>query len=143
MRRGALLVAAVTCLTLGVPSGGAGELELSAFRMPSGNVGCMYAKFAGQPAFLRCDILSGIKPLPPKPRACELDWGTAIGLNRTGRARLMCVGDTAYDPRARVLAYGTTWRRNGFTCTSRTTGLRCSNLSGRGFKLSRQRSTRF
>ena len=136
MRRAAV-IAAVACLTLGVPAGGASDLELSAFRMPSRNVGCIYAKFAGQPASLRCDILSGIKPLPPKPRACDLDWGTAIGLNRTGRARLMCVGDTAYDPRARVLAYGTSWSRNGFTCTSRMTGLRCTNLSGHGFTLSR------
>jgi hypothetical protein len=54
-----------------------------------------------------------------------------------------CHGDTAIDPHAPVLAYGKTWRRNGFTCTSKAIGLRCTNTSGHGFFISRARSYRF
>jgi hypothetical protein len=43
----------------------------------------------------------------------------------------------------RVLRYGTTWRRDGFTCRSRIVGLRCRNASVHGFFLSRQRSYAF
>jgi hypothetical protein len=61
----------------------------------------------------------------------------------TGRVHVTCHGDTAIDPHARVLRYGTTWRGGGFTCTSKTTGLRCRNRSGHGFFMSRQHSYRF
>lgn len=99
------------------------------FRMPSKNVGCLY--FAPG---LRCDVLSGLKPEPRA--ACELDW-TGISLGRTGRARPTCAGDTAFDQRAPILAYGKTWRRDGITCRSQRTGLRCTNRSGHGFTLAR------
>ena len=105
------------------------------FRLPSGNIACL--DFAG---VLRCDILSGLRPEPR--RRCELDW-TGIALRRAGRATAVCAGDTVLDPRSRVLAYGTTWRRNGITCTSRRTGLTCRNRAGHGFFLARERWRRF
>jgi hypothetical protein len=103
------------------------------FRTPSGNIGC--AIFQGQ---LRCDIRSGLRPRPPRPATCELDWGLGLTLERSGRARVVCAGDTVLDPRARVLGYGSTWRRSGIACTSRAAGLTCTNASGRGFFLSRE-----
>jgi len=36
-------------------------------------------------------------------------------MNRTGRVAITCHGDTAILPNARVLRYGTRWRRAGFT----------------------------
>jgi hypothetical protein len=57
----------------------------------------------------------------------------------TGRARVVCAGDTVLH-QGPVLKYGTTWRRGGFTCTSRSTGLRCTNRSRHGFFVSRARS---
>ncbi len=111
-------------------------------RTPSGNIGCYYTS-NGIQASLRCDIRSGLKPPPPKPRNCPLDWGDSYELAPTGRALLTCHGDTALDPRARVLKYGTRWSRGGFTCTSRKTGLRCVNRSRHGFFLSRAHSFRF
>jgi hypothetical protein len=108
------------------------------FRTPSGNIGC--AIFQGE---LRCDIRTGLKPRPPRPAGCELDWGFGLTLGRTGRAGVVCAGDTVLDPDARVLPYGSTWRRSGIVCTSRATGLTCKNASGRGFFLSRQRWRRF
>ena len=116
---------------------------LVSFRTPSGNIGCVYASGLGLPATLRCDIRSRLKPLPPKPRGCGLDWGDSYELRETGRAIVTCHGDTAIDPRSRVLRYGASWARGRFACASRLQGLRCRNASGHGFFLSRQHSYRF
>jgi hypothetical protein len=114
------------------------------FRMPSGNIGCVYANFPT--VSLRCDILSKIRPLPPRPASCNPDygaWGYAYSMARHGRAVAICVSDTAIDPRAKVLAYGSTWKHGVFRCQSSTAGLRCTNADGHGFFLSRQHSYRF
>ena len=111
------------------------------FHTPTGNIGCAYVS---DPGFggpsLRCDILSGLKPKPQ--RRCALDL-TGFSLRPTGRASVVCAGDTAVDRRSPVLRYGQRWSRGGFTCTSRTAGLRCRNRSAHGFFLSRAHSYRF
>ena len=56
---------------------------------------------------------------------------------------MSCVSDSVHSPTARVLRYGTTWRRDGFVCVSRTSGLRCRNAAGPGFFLSRGHSFAF
>ena len=114
------------------------------FRTPSGNLGCVYA--AAQPglqASLRCDIRSGLKPKPARPRKCDLDYGDSYELPKVGRTIVVCHGDTALDPHAPVLAYGRTWQHNGLRCTSKTVGLRCTNRAGHGFFMSRAHSYRF
>ena len=104
------------------------------FRMPSKNIACAHATGFG-PVFLRCDILSGLKP---RPRGrCELDW-TGISMG-TGRPGPTCAGDTVYDTKAPVLAYGRVWKRGPFTCLSSWAGLSCANRGGHGFFLSRER----
>jgi hypothetical protein len=113
------------------------------FRTPSGNIGCVYASDFGHRVSLRCDIRSGLKPRPAKPRSCELDWGDSYEMGVRGRVYVTCHGDTAIDPRSHVLRYGTTWRKPGFVCTSKRVGLRCRNRSGHGFFLSRRHSFRF
>lgn len=140
--------AVVWLLAAAAPTAGAALARPSAyvaFRTPSGNIGCAYSSaFAGQPAYLRCDIRSGLHhPTPGRPARCDLDYGDSVGLRRSGRASLVCHGDTVFSPHARVLAYGTSWRRDGFTCRSQAAGLRCSNLSGHGFFLSRERWSTF
>jgi hypothetical protein len=110
------------------------------FQTPSHNIGCVYSS---SPASLRCDIRSGLKPAPPKPKGCMNDWTFGYSVNAIGRARTVCAGDTVLSPRARVVRYGTTWRGGLFTCKSRTSGLTCKNRSGHGFFLSRQHSFRF
>jgi hypothetical protein len=121
------LAALAAAAVLGTPS------PFETFRMPSGNIGCLYER---GPRVLRCDILSGLRPEPA--RGCELDW-TGITLAARGRARAQCAGDTVYDRRARVLRYGSSWARGGITCRSRRDGLRCANRAGRGFFLARER----
>ena len=127
-------------LLFALSGSGIGAAAFVQFRTPSGNIGCA---FNSLPASLRCDILSGLKPRPPKPRGCDLDWGFGYTLGPTGRARVVCAGDTAVDRAAKVLRYGQRWSRGGFTCFSRVGGLRCTNRSGHGFFLSRLRSVRF
>ena len=138
----ALLVASILGV-LGLPSpAAAGGLQV--FQTPSKNIGCIYEPAeAGQPAFLRCDIGTGLKPRPPKPKGCVLAWGLGYEMTKTGRAHDVCAGDTARDLNARTLPYGTTWRSGGFTCISRRTGLRCMNAVRRGFFLSRKRTYTF
>jgi hypothetical protein len=135
------LSASLVTAGLAVDGGVAAEAVYVSFRTPSANIGCGYSKFAGEPANLRCEIVSGIRPLPPKPRSCtEGLWGRAVGMAPTGPARGYCITDTVMEPGARVLAYGRAWARGGFTCVSRAGGLACRNRDGHGWLLSRARS---
>jgi hypothetical protein len=133
-------VVAVLALALATPA----QAILVQFRTPTSNIGCVYSSEPGRTGpYLRCDILSGLKPKPARPRGCTLDWTFGFQMNRTGRARTVCAGDTAVDRHAKVLRYGHKWSAGGFSCTSRRAGLRCRNRSGHGFFLSRTRSFRF
>ena len=51
---------------------------------------------------------------------------------------VVCAGDTALDPSASALAYGTASRVGGSECVSRTDGVTCVNRSGHGFFISVQ-----
>ncbi len=114
------------------------------FRMPSGNIYCAYEHYSFAPIALRCEIRSGVKPLPPRPKACgDAVWGAGFSMRQTGKAYVLCITDTIYTPKAKVFRYGTTWRGGGFTCRSKTTGLTCTNRSGKGFFLSREHSYGF
>jgi len=115
-------------LVAGVAS--ARPASISAFRTPSGNIGCVYSPAEpGYAASLRCDIRSGLRPKPARPKRCDLDYGDSFEVAKTGRAI--------------VVRYGKVWRRDGFACASRSTGLRCSNARGHGFFMSRSHSYRF
>jgi hypothetical protein len=127
--RAALLGAALVCL---VPAASASASPLVFFHLPSKNIGCVWDGKS-----LRCDVNQFTNPRPPRPKSCEQDWGNAFGLKPTGRATRLCAGDTAVDPRSPTLAYGRTWSRGGFSCKASLAGLRCHNLSGHGFFLSR------
>jgi hypothetical protein len=103
--------------------------------MPSKNIGCGTSE-----GVLVCDILSGLKPEPE--RKCELDW-TGMEMERLGPSQPRCAGDTAYVQSAPVLQYGSTWRRDGFTCVSQQSGLQCRNQENQGFLLARNSWTQF
>lgn len=157
MKRGGVGGTLITIATAGVLAltlAGAvqADTELERFRLPSGNIACAFAGGyvdalgrANSPS-LRCDIMGGLKPQPPRlarPASCDLDWGDSVSLSPTGRTELTCHGDTVFDPRIKVLRYGTSWNRGPFTCTSRATGLTCQNKAGHGFFLSRNNWRRF
>ncbi len=110
-------------------------LHLRTFRTPSGNIGCaMYEGGA------RCDIRKrDWKPLP-RPAACskEVGYGQGLEVPAGGEAGFVCAGDTALDPSASSLAYGTASRVGGSECISRTDGITCVNRAGHGFFISIQ-----
>jgi len=110
------------------------DQQLSAFRAPSGNIGCELA--ATQVA--RCDIRDHAWSPPPKPADCDLDWGSGLQVASTGQAGFVCAGDTAMDPASPVLPYGQRARQGSFVCESAEAGVTCTNeATGRGFFLSR------
>lgn len=105
-----------------------------AFQLPSGNIHC----FAHE-GRLRCDALTFTYPRPPRPRACDLDWGGAVEIGPRGPVQMLCHGDTVANPAAPVLGYGQAWQGGGIACTAAQTGLRCTNAEGRGFEMARAR----
>jgi hypothetical protein len=112
--------------------------DIAVFRSPSGAIGCVFYEKT-----LRCDVDGGVKPLPPAPKSCQLDWGQGLWLDRKGQASIVCAGDTALNRTAPVVRYGTTWRRAGIVCASSTDGMRCTNADGHGFLIARGESHRF
>jgi hypothetical protein len=129
-----MLLLSALCAVAVAASAQGRESAYVTFRLPSKNVHCAYATGFG-PAFLRCDIFSG---LTPRPRgACPNDW---VGLTLTARSvGPTCAGDTVAVQNAAVLGYGKVWKRGPFTCLSARVGLSCANRAGQGFFLSRER----
>jgi hypothetical protein len=125
----------VAAFVLGAGVATAQPTRFVAFRTPSGNIGCIYSD---GPNYLRCDLRSGLNPRPRQPAGCQEAYGDSVSMNGTGRSHLVCHGDTALEPSARVVYYGNSIRVGPFTCKSRTTGLTCTNASGHGWFLSRE-----
>jgi hypothetical protein len=128
-----LTAAAALCMTAA-----SGASDLAQFRTPSGNIGCGYYA-----STLRCDVVGGIQPPPPRTEKCELDWGGGYYLKQRGPATVVCAGDTAIDRLSPIVRYGTSWRRGAIICSSSPNGLRCTNADHHGFFLSRGEAYRF
>lgn len=114
--------------------------EIQTFRSPSGHINCIYGH---EPGTVECQIPQPDRPIRPKPRNCDLDWGGTFSLSRSGQAKMLCVGDAVSSPDSRVLPYGQTLRGNGWQCASQRSGMTCTNSQGRGFEISRQRQRLF
>lgn len=130
------VIAALGTLLVPAPSPTAdgAVARIPKFRTPSGNIICAYYNRS-----LRCDIRSGLKPKPSRPRGCPsyTDFGQGLDLGAR-RAGVVCAGDTLLGEVAPALAYGRAWSRGPITCRSRITGLTCKNTVGHGFFLSRE-----
>lgn len=137
MVRRLILPAVIVALTIASTA----SAKLVQFRTPSGNIGCIGETIKAENS-IRCDIRNRSWSPPPKPASCELDWGQGLNLNRLGRARFVCAGDTALNTGPK-LAYGTSKKIGAITCVSRTTGLTCTNAAKHGFTMNRTRVTRF
>jgi hypothetical protein len=113
--------------------------EIIYFQVPSGNIHCGVSQ-----SYLDCEIGTSTAKLPAKPKDCNLDWGNRFGMSSTGKAQRSCHGDTiGRNPKNQVLEYGKTWRGEGFTCTSKSTGLTCKNKDGHGWTLSKSKQQFF
>jgi hypothetical protein len=110
-----------------------------AFQVPSGNIHCR-----ADSVYLDCEIAASNAKLPPKPKSCDLDWGYRFVMSPNGRAERACHGDAlGRNPKHPILSYGKTWRKNGFTCVSKPTGLTCKNQDGHGWTLSKNKQQFF
>jgi hypothetical protein len=109
------------------------------FETPSRNIAC--AQFE---TTLRCDMRQLGNAAPKRPASCEFDYGRAFGVTRAGsKGKRLCVSDAVGGPGTPVVGYGRTWRRGGFVCKVRETGLHCTNKRGHGFELRRGRQRLF
>jgi hypothetical protein len=110
----------------------------TSFVMPSGNIYC--ALIGEKEDVLRCEISSRLNPLPPQPYRgyCEFDWGAGFLLSQSGKPEILCISDTIGGSNY-TLQYGSVWSNAGFKCMSQRTGLTCTNSTGRGFFLNRER----
>ncbi len=112
----------------------AAPLHLTTFRSPSANIGCELV-----PGFARCDIAKRNWSPPPRPASCPLDYGQGLEVGRSGTGHLVCAGDTALNPQATPLGYGSSSRVDSITCASATNGMTCTNnVTGHGFFISIQ-----
>jgi hypothetical protein len=135
-------VAALAAVPTVSAAGRAAALQpLPGFRSPSGNIRCLYVP--GRPRMVLCEIDRSRYSGALQARCMSgagLDWhGFTLGAR--GKGTFVCTGGILYDP-ARTpnyatLAYGTSWRQGGFTCTSRVTGVTCRNRTGHGLFVSR------
>lgn len=118
--------------TIAPPAGSDG------FQSPTGGIQCLYFVDNGVQR-LRCLVKDSTAKLPKRPANCDFDWED-IGLAETGRAYTVCAGDTVAGNYPSV-AYGATWKRGVFTCTSAKSGVTCRNPSRRGFRVSKTKRT--
>ena len=130
----AAAVGAIGCL--GLPTAGA---DVVGFTSPSGNIGCILAD-----GTVRCDVAERVWAPPPRPSGCPdfTDYGQGITLGTTGWASFVCVGDTTLGS-GPALPYGQFEAGGGVSCSSESSGMRCSNSDGHGFTISRQDYTLF
>ena len=88
---------------------------------------------------MRCFVANSTAKLPKQPATCDFDWED-IGLNAAGKYYTVCAGDSV-EGTYPVLAYGATWKRGVFTCTSAKSGVTCRNASRKGFRVSKTKRT--
>jgi hypothetical protein len=106
-------------------------------RTPSHNITC-----AATPVALHCDIVQSSYRARLQAHCIApptgLDWH-GFELTPTGRGAITCSGGVLVMGPVRyvTLAYGHVWRHGAYTCTSRVTGLTCTNSAGHGLFLSR------
>ena len=143
MRR--LLLGVVVCALGLAPSGLAGSSTvLPGFRSPSGNIKCLYVPSPAGFVYCRIAKANYAKQLTgycARPKF-GVDWA-GFTLGKKGKGSVACSGGTMYDPTTQhpryvTLAYGKTWKRSVFTCTSRVNGVTCTNPAGHGLFVARE-----
>jgi hypothetical protein len=117
--------------------------RLPGFVSPSGNIRCFV--LVGHSGDLLCTIAAADYAKTLQARCIDggagVDWH-GFALRTAGKAALNCSGGIQYDPATdrlptARLAYGSTWRSDGFSCASARTGVTCRNGRGHGLFVSR------
>jgi hypothetical protein len=141
----AALVAAV--VSLACAAAAQASSHASNFQTTSGEVACGVARSVpgseldpGTGASLDGDY-PGVQcsaPGIPKPARGIGDPFVQLGQGAAGRARLRdeSQDELVSDAAPKTLARGSTWRRDGITCTLTASRVRCANSAGAGFAIS-------
>ncbi len=131
-----LATAAPTVATTASPPATAGPASADAFQTPTGGIKCqLVSNLTAGTQSVRCTALGSTAKLPKRPASCDFDWED-IAVSATGKSFTVCAGDSI-EGNFPVLAYGATWKRGVFTCTSAKSGVTCRNPSRRGFRISK------
>ena len=125
----------IFCNCLATTMAVADPLHTISFTTPSKNIDCVYMEDERDVPSLRCQTKFVLKPLPPKPADCDLDWGGGLTLANNGQVSVVCAGDTVAGNYA-TLAYGRAWEKSGLRCVASRSGLTCKSRNGKGFFLS-------
>lgn len=114
----------------------AAPASVDAFQTPNGGIKCqLVSNLTPGTQSVRCTAIGSTARLPKRPATCDFDWED-IAVSATGRSYTVCAGDSI-EGTFPVLAFGATWRRGVFTCTSAKSGVTCRNPSRRGFRISK------
>jgi hypothetical protein len=136
------LVAIGGWIALAAPAGAAVRVVHHVFfQSPSRDIGCVILDGSA-----RCDVVARSWPQQPRPAGCPpaVDFGQGLTVSVTGGAGLVCVADTAIDPGAPILPYGSVDAVGGMRCVSSPAGMTCRSVrSGHGFFISRSSYTTF
>jgi Family of unknown function (DUF6636) len=125
----ALVAASLAAPALAAPTPGV--------RTPTHNITC-----AVTPAALHCDITQASYRARLQQGCISppmgLDWH-GFELTPKGKGAVTCSGGALVlgSVRYLTLSYGRTWHYGAYTCSSRLTGLTCTNRAGHGLFLSR------
>lgn len=106
------------------------------FGTPSGNIECSVGEERNSSDII-CDIFRRTATMPGFAQ-CPANRGLRVSMLHRGPVSAECLPASARPTGSQSVAeYGVQGRFGGFVCDSATTGLRCQNLDGRGFFLSR------
>ena len=139
----AVAVAIAAVATSSSAFGSPGVRNVPGFRSPSGNIQCYYNPKAfarnGTQPLLTCGLRHADYAMRLQRRCLAGDWH-GFGLRTNTKPTLFCTGnpDPFTHPVYTTLAYGKSWTRGRFTCTSRITGVTCRNAGDHGLVISRQ-----
>jgi hypothetical protein len=142
--RSAIILVMACVAGLAASASADSSTRLPGFRSPSGNISCLF--LADRPATLLCKVAHAdyAKELQDRcmgPTGAGVDWH-GFELSAARKGMIVCSGGALYPgtdrPSYVTLPYGKTWRQKMFSCSSRVTGVNCSNPNGHGFFLSRQ-----
>jgi hypothetical protein len=114
---------------------------------PSGNIRCLFVPppHASSTPSLHCSITHASYAAELQHQCSAMpagvDWH-GFELSPARRGAVTCSGGILYDPSTErpeysTLGYGKTWRHGPYTCTSRVTGLTCTNTNRHGLFISR------
>jgi hypothetical protein len=124
----ALIVVVVALAAAGVANGAVPTPEpvQTGFNVPSGNIVCNGGPYRGGHV-LACTVFSEGSARGQKIWSMRPTGRVSVGFLKSSAA-------TDFP----TLSYGRSWPWLGIRCTSRRSGLTCTNQSGHGFFLSRQ-----